>query len=133
VKLIKAIAVDIGYCGETVFVIVNNAASNKEFKDLTFLKKLRDCDNLDFAQAWSAQTDEFRKRSALNNGDIELLKSFGNKLGTTDCFHQTRLCEEYIRRFEERYEYEKNKLSERLRVCKISGAACGFALLILLL
>ena len=133
VKLIKAIAVDIGYCGETVFVIVKKAAMNSEFKELTFLNRINNCDNSDFSQTWSLQVEKFKQQSSLNCGDIELLKSFGNKLGTTDCFHQTQLCEEYIKRFEERCEYEKSKLSEKLRLCKAGGVECGLALLILLL
>lgn len=133
VSFIKAVSVDIGYCGETVFVIMKNAAQNTEFKELSFLSNLSECDCYDFSEAWSAQMDEFKSHSALNNGDITLLKSFGNKLGTTDCFYQTQLCEEYIRRFEERYEYEKNKLSEKIRLAKVGGVACGVAVLILLL
>lgn len=133
IKLIKSVAVDIGYGCETVTVIMNNASLNRDLMMLDFLSNLSECDDLDFSQAWTAQIDNFMKRSPLNSGDIDLLKSFGNKLGTTDCFHQTRLCEEYIHRFEERYEYEKNKLSEKQRLCKVSGAACGLALLILLL
>lgn len=133
VKLLKSIAVDIGYCSETVLVIVKKAAMNREFAEFSFLNNLSDCENSDFSKAWSTQLEKFRKHSALNTGDIDLLKSFGNKLGTTDSFHQTQLCEEYIKIFEERCEYEKSKLSERLRVYKTGGAACGLALLILLI
>ena len=121
------------YGGETVFVIVKKAAMNSEFKELTFLNEINNCENSDFSQTWSLQVENFKQQSSLNCGDIELLKSFGNKLGTTDCFHQTQLCEEYIKRFEERCEYEKSKLSEKLRLCKAGGVVCGLALLILLL
>ena len=78
VKLIKAIAVDIGYCGETVFVIVKKAAMNSEFRELTFLNRISNCENSDFSQIWSLQVENFKQQSSLNCGDIELLKSFGN-------------------------------------------------------
>jgi hypothetical protein len=63
----------------------------------------------------------FLIKSPLCKSDADLLKSFGNKLGTTDCYHQTQLCDEYIKRFEERYKYEKDKLAERVQICKATG------------
>ncbi len=133
IKLIKFIAVDIGYCGETVPEILKKASNSDEFSELVFLSEFDDCESCGFYQLWSAELSVFEKMSALNSDDIALLKSFGNKLGTTDCLHQTQLCNEYVCRFEERYEYAKNKLSERLRICRFSGAACGLTVLILML
>ena len=91
-------------------MILQKASIKKEFNLLVFLRELGDCENQDFSQLWSAKLSDFEKKSALNREDISLLKSFGDKLGTTDSLHQTQLCDEYICRFEERYENEKSNV-----------------------
>lgn len=133
ITMIKNFSVDLGYCNETVFMITEKAAKCDELKDLTFLAQVSECIDGDFSVNWSDAVDMFLIKSALHKSDADLLKSFGNKLGTTDCNHQTQMCDEYIKRFEERYKYEKDRLSERVRLCKATagiGVLTAFVMLI---
>lgn len=131
--MIKNFSVDLAYCNETVLLIAENAARCEELKDLTFLAQVSNCTDGDFSVNWSKAVDDFLLKSALNKGDSDLLKSFGNKLGTTDCIHQTQMCDEYIKRFEERYKYEKSKLAERIQFCKVTGGIAVLTAFILLI
>lgn len=124
---------EIDYCSETVFTIIKKASVLKDFEELTFLKDIDNSKEEDFSFLWSDAIDRFLHKSYFKYTDAQLLKSFGEKLGTTDSFHQTKLCVEYIKQFEECYEKRKRNLPELIRLCKVGGAALGLAVLVLLL
>ena len=133
IVMIKSFSVDLAYCNETVLTITEKASKLSELKELSFLKQVSECTEGDFAVNWSEAVDKFLLKSTLSKKDADLLKSFGNKLGTTDCFHQTQLCDEYIKRFEEIYKHEKSKLAERIQICKIAGGAAVLTAFVLLI
>ncbi|MBQ3498767.1 MAG: stage III sporulation protein AB [Clostridia bacterium] len=133
IGLIRYISLEIDYCSETVFTIIEKASVLKQFEELTFLKEIDSSKEADFSFLWSDAIDRFLHKSYLKYSDAELLKSFGEKLGTTDSFHQTQLCVEYIKQFEECYEKRKGKLPEHIRLCKVGGVTIGLAVLIILL
>ncbi len=112
---------------------MKKASESKELDELSFLKELAKCEENDFSESWSDAIDKFTDLSAFDQADADMLKCFGSKLGTTDSLHQTQLCDEYIKRFEERYEYENNRICERIRLYRVGGTVCGLAALILLL
>lgn len=133
IRLIRTFDMKIGYSGEPVNEIIKKSVEDEELKALTFLKNIANSEQSDFYQAWKENIEEFSTFSYLNKGDIALLLSFGEKLGTTDISYQTQLCNEYLTLFEDRYQTAKQKKAERLKICRLSGAICGLIEIILML
>ncbi len=124
---------EITYGAEPLRKVICKACDNSEFDQLVFLKKIAQSDNEDLTRLWTECVRDYSKVSPLTGDDAALLASFGEKLGASDSEHQSRLCEEYISLLHRRHDSARNRMNERIKLCKVCSVISGFVVLILLM
>ncbi len=118
ISLINQFSVDIGYCSVPLDILFKNASDNSQFKHLSFITEVAKNMSDDFSVVWKTAVNSFFLNNMLPNKDKQLLLSFGEKLGTTDCEHQLKLCDEYITRLNESYDEALHNKNERIKLLK---------------
>lgn len=133
ILLIKQFSCDIEYSNLPVNELIFNAFNNERFSDLEFVKYVYQNESDNFTYKWKAAIKQFGKKHPLLKSDLNLLESFGEKLGINDSKHQVQLCEEYIKRFSGIYETAISKKDEYMKMCRLVGAATSIFFLIMML
>ncbi len=114
-----------------VDILIKNAADNSEFRQLSFISNVERDMSDDFSQVWNESVKKYFIENLLPIKDMQLLLSFGEKLGTTDCEYQMKLCEEYIARFTESYDEAVLKKSEHIKLFKSCGVVGALLIAVL--
>ena len=101
-----------------------------EFRRLTFLGAAATCPPSDFHTVWRRETAHLP--AELSERDVELIRQFGENLGTSDVAGQLSLCEEYGARLEEQREEARAQQREKSRLYGTLGllGGLGAALLV---
>lgn len=121
----------ISHSDESLPVIVHRACQSGNFNRLGFLESVDSADLSEgFARVWSGCVERYQP--CLDLQSKNLLKSFGARLGKTDTKGQLELCEFCKSRFEYSEAQLKKKCSEQIRLCRVTGAAVGVLLFVLL-
>ena len=102
-----------------------------EFRRLTFLQAAAICPPSDFHAVWRRETA--RLPAELTERDAELIRRFGESLGTSDIAGQLTLCEEYGARLEEQRDEARTQQREKSRLYGTLGllGGLGAALLVI--
>ena len=86
-----------------------------------------------FPSVWAAQISRFPKRWRLSARDMELLRLFGERLGTTDAEGQLAHIAHYRSCFEQQLEQARTDAAQKARIYKTLGLFAGVSAALLLL
>lgn len=101
-----------------------------EFRRLTFLAAAATCPPSEVRAVWRRETA--RLPAELSEQDRQLIRQFGESLGTSDIAGQVAMCEEYGKRLEEQREEARAQQREKSHLYGTLGllGGLGAALLI---
>lgn len=132
--LVQFMAAQIRYTAAPVGELLDRAAGAAEFTRLTFLSACRQRlqRGEGFRAAWPESLREQGAAGGANDADCELLRRFGEELGTTDVEGQLASCRLYADRISERLAAARRAAAEKGRLYVTLGAAGGLAAVLLL-
>ena len=130
VRLTRRAAEEIRFSAAPTQVWLRALTQSGEFRRLTFLRAAATCSPFDFHAVWRRETAHLP--AELSDRDVQLVRQFGESLGTSDIAGQLALCEECGRRLEEQREEARAQQREKSRLYGSLGllAGLGAALLV---
>jgi len=129
--MINTIKTQFEYCNTPIGEMLEKLKRNKELNFIDeCIKRYEDGEQ--FSQAWSDSVHKSPSLNALQKGDKEILKAFGNVLGTTDLNGQLNICSFYISQIKEKQNDAKERFKTYGRLYSAMGILSGAAVAIIL-
>lgn len=132
VQLIEWLINEIKFCQSSVQTMVENCCKQKRFKNLEFLKKVKEnLKSMPFPVAWENAINTWQ--CSLNSDDKNLLKSLAQTLGAFDANGQIAALKHVNLRFEESFQNSKKMCEKNCKLAKSLGILTSLAIYIFLI
>lgn len=133
--MLNGISTELKYCLTPINDIMIRLSGREELKNLSFIKVCaQKCSEGElFPVAWNDGLDSIKKSDALLKSDIELLRSFGEVVGTTDLDGQMKICDLYSDMINEKLNNAREKFKNSGKLYSNMGFLIGAAFVIILL
>jgi len=129
--MLEEIAILIRYKAMTVYEIIGTLKKNEGFKKLEFIDGFTINMQNSFATSWGENID--KAKSSLTKADIELLKSFGGTLGTSDIDGQLSTIEVFKGNFSKLEKDARHIYEQKSRLYRSLGVLIGAFISIMLI
>ena len=124
ILLISQFRSSVRFSNCTVKEMLTQATENEQFSELTFLKKLSDCDGSELKTVWR---NAVREETELSDDDKEALCGLGNTLGATDKEGQLLSFEQFSELLERHLEEANEEYQKKGRMYRSVGSLGGIA------
>lgn len=133
--LVSTIGTQIHFTSAELYDIILDMTKRTEFSQLIFLINCVDYirDGIDFPTAWENSIEEDDNMLLLEGEEVELLRSFGASLGTTDAEGQMGICKMYEGLMDARLAVASQKKQQCARLYTGLGTLLGIGIAILTL
>jgi stage III sporulation protein AB len=129
--MLDEISILIRYKAMTVYEIIKTLKENQMFNNLPLLINFKINEQEPFSVSWDKQLESMH--TDLKEGDIKLLKSFGNSLGTSDIDGQLQTIEVYKNDFKKLEADALSIYDKKARLYRSLGLLCGMFISIMLI